>query len=58
VLAATIDALSDCARPAPPTPRLEREGLRLKCRLYRTPAGLRVAPPDEWILDPLTRTLA
>jgi hypothetical protein len=31
-----------------------REDFGLKCRLYRTPEGLRGAPPDEWILDSLT----
>jgi len=36
----------------------ERDDFGLKCRLYRTPAGLRGVPPDEWILDALTRTLA
>ena len=36
----------------------ERDDFGLKCRLYRTPAGLRGAPSDEWILDALTRTLA
>jgi hypothetical protein len=36
----------------------ERDDFGLKCRLYRTPAGLRGAPPDEWILDALTRTPA
>ena len=35
----------------------ERDDFGLKCRLYRTPAGLRGGPPDEWILDALT-TLA
>jgi hypothetical protein len=36
----------------------EREDFGLKCRLYRTSAGLRGAPLDEWILDALTPTLA
>ena len=36
----------------------ERDDFGRKCRLYRTQAGLRGAPPDEWILDALTRTLA
>ena len=36
----------------------ERHDFGLKCRLYRTPAGLRGVPPDEWILDALTRTRA
>ena len=36
----------------------ERDDFGLKCRLYRTPAGLRGAPPDQWILDALTRKLA
>ena len=36
----------------------ERDDFGLKCRLYRTQAGLRGAPPDEWVLDALTRTLA
>jgi hypothetical protein len=36
----------------------ERDDFGLKCRLYRTPAGLQGVPPDEWILDALTRTLA
>jgi hypothetical protein len=30
-----------------------REDFGLKCRLYRTPGGLRGAPLDEWILDAL-----
>jgi hypothetical protein len=33
----------------------DRHDFGLKCRLYRTQAGLRGAPPDEWILDALTR---
>ena len=36
----------------------ERDDFGLKCRLYRTPAGLRGVPPDKWILGALTRTLA
>jgi hypothetical protein len=36
----------------------DRDDFGLKCRLYRTPAGLRGAPPDDWILDALTRTCA
>lgn len=36
----------------------EREDFGLKCRLYRTPAGLRGAPPDEWLLEALTRASA
>jgi hypothetical protein len=35
-----------------------RDDYGLKCRLYRTGAGLRGAPLDEWILDALTRTTA
>ena len=27
----------------------EREDFGLKCRLYRTAAGLKPVPPDEWI---------
>jgi hypothetical protein len=34
----------------------DREDFGLKCRLYRTDAGLRGAPLDEWILDALART--
>jgi hypothetical protein len=34
----------------------ERDDYGLKCRLYRTDAGLRGAPLDEWILDALNRT--
>lgn len=26
-----------------------------KCRLYATPGGLHGTPPDEWVLDALTR---
>jgi hypothetical protein len=33
----------------------ERDDFGLGCRLYRTPAGLRGAPPDEWVLEALTR---
>jgi hypothetical protein len=36
----------------------ERVDFGLKCRLYRTPAGLRGTPSDEWILDALARQLA
>jgi hypothetical protein len=36
----------------------ERDDFGLKCRLYRTQAGLQGVPPDDWILDALTRTLA
>lgn len=32
-----------------------RSDFGLRCRLYRTPEGLRGAPPDEWVLDALTR---
>ena len=28
---------------------VEREDFGLKCRLYRTAAGLEPVPPDEWI---------
>jgi hypothetical protein len=35
-----------------------RNDFGLKCRLYQTPAGLRGAPPDEWLLDALTEQLA
>jgi hypothetical protein len=35
-----------------------REDFGLKCRLYRTPGGLRGAPLDEWILDALAGTRA
>jgi hypothetical protein len=31
----------------------ERTDYGLKCRLYRTNAGLRGTPPDEWILAAL-----
>ena len=31
-----------------------RDDYGLKCRLYRTDAGLRGTPDDEWILDALT----
>jgi hypothetical protein len=31
-----------------------RNDLGLKCRLYQTPAGLRSAPLDKWLLDALT----
>jgi hypothetical protein len=34
----------------------DRDDYGLKCRLYRTDAGLKGAPLDEWILDALTRT--
>jgi hypothetical protein len=33
----------------------ERNDFGLKCRLYATPAGLRGAPLDRWILDALAR---
>ena len=36
----------------------ERHDFGLKCRLYRTPAGLRGTPPDEWIIEAMTGTLA
>jgi hypothetical protein len=36
----------------------DRDDYGLKCRLYRTDAGLRGAPLDEWILDALTRKAA
>ena len=36
----------------------EREDFGLKCRLYRTPAGLRGSPLDEWVLDALAHTHA
>jgi hypothetical protein len=32
----------------------DRDDYGLKCRLYRTDAGLRGTPDDEWILDALT----
>ena len=35
-----------------------REDFGLKCRLYRTPGGLRGAPLDEWIRDALAGTRA
>jgi hypothetical protein len=35
----------------------DRDDYGLKCRLYRTDAGLRGAPLDEWILDALTPTV-
>jgi hypothetical protein len=31
-----------------------RDDYGLKCRIYRTPAGLAGLPPDEWILNALT----
>ena len=31
----------------------ERRDYGLKCRLYRTPDGVRGAPPDEWVLAAL-----
>jgi len=31
----------------------ERTDFGLKCRLYQTDAGLRRAPPDEWVLAAL-----
>jgi hypothetical protein len=31
----------------------QRDDFGLKCRLYKTPAGLGGAPLDEWILDAL-----
>ena len=33
----------------------KREDFGMKCRLYATPHGLRGLPPDEWVLDALTR---
>ena len=30
-----------------------RDDFGLKCRLYRTPAGLRGLPPEEWIVGAL-----
>jgi hypothetical protein len=30
-----------------------RDDFGLKCRLYRTPAGLRGLPPEEWIVAAL-----
>lgn len=33
----------------------ERSEYGLRCRLYPTAGGLRGAPPDEWVLDALTR---
>jgi hypothetical protein len=33
----------------------DRNDYALTCRLYRTNAGLRGAPSDEWILHALTR---
>jgi hypothetical protein len=35
-----------------------RDDYGLKCRLYRTDAGLRGAPLDQWIIDALTRACA
>lgn len=35
-----------------------RDDFGLKCRLYQTPDGLRGSPPDEWLLDALTRRSA
>ena len=32
-----------------------RRDFGLKCRLYETPGGLRVVPPDEWVLDAIAR---
>lgn len=34
----------------------ERDDFGLKCRLYRTEAGLEHTPPDGWIRDALART--
>jgi hypothetical protein len=36
----------------------ERDDFGLKCRLYQLPGGLRGQPPDEWVLNALTRTKA
>jgi hypothetical protein len=36
----------------------ERKDFGLTCRLYRTDAGLRGAPPDEWIVDAVERAAA
>lgn len=33
----------------------KRDDFGLKCRLYRTPSGLRGVPLDEWVLDALAR---
>ena len=33
----------------------ERRDYGMKCRLYATRDGLRAMPPDEWVLDALTR---
>jgi hypothetical protein len=33
----------------------ERSGYGLTCRLYPTAGGLTGAPPDEWVIDALTR---
>lgn len=33
----------------------QRRDFGMKCRLYSTPAGLRGTPPEEWLLDALTR---
>jgi hypothetical protein len=32
----------------------DRRDYGVKCRLYRTPAGLRGTPPDDWILAALS----
>lgn len=37
-------------------PRAElRTDFGLKCRLYRTESGVAGSPPDEWVLDALSR---
>jgi hypothetical protein len=36
----------------------ERDDYSLNCRLYRTDAGLRSSPPDEWIVDAVERAAA
>jgi hypothetical protein len=36
----------------------DRDDYGLKCRLYRTDAGLQGAPLDDWILAALTRPAA
>jgi hypothetical protein len=33
----------------------QRDDYGLKCRIYRTAAGLTGLPPDEWILDAIGR---
>ena len=35
----------------------ERDDFGLKCRLYRTEAGLEQTPPDSWIRDALAQRM-